>query len=371
MKDLDLLSAWDFELPDSLIASQPLEKRPDSRLLVVDGTGELHDQHFSAFGSFWKRGDVLVFNDTRVLPARLEARRQTGARVELLVVGAESEGQWDESGRMTAMLRSNRRVQIDEDIWLSDDAGTIALRLLERSDNGLAHLAFEGSLNELLHRFGRLPLPPYIEEQRKQRGEDVVQASDIQRYQSVLGEKDGAVAAPTASLHFDKATLQALKDAGVQIVRVTLHVGIGTFRPVKSERLSEHSMHSELAEMSEDAATTLNAVRANGGKIVAIGTTVVRVLESFVNAEKAFVAGRNATDIFIRPGYQFLGVDALLTNFHLPKSTLTALVAAFAGYENTMQAYAHAIAQQYRFFSYGDAMLLLPPDLPSTQGEQS
>lgn len=368
MKDLDFMSAWDFELPPDRIASTPLASRPDSRLLVLADDGRPQDHAFTELERFLRPGDILVFNDTKVLPARLEARRKTGAKVELLVVGGSREGVWDDTPQITTMLRSNRRVQIGEALHFSDDDDGPTATLVARGEDGLATLALDTPRSALLARFGRLPLPPYIEDQRRARGEDVVQSLDTERYQSVLAEHDGAIAAPTASLHFDDAMLEQLQAQGVAIARVTLHVGIGTFRPVRGDSLSEHSMHAEHCELRPEVAEQLNDARARGGRIVAIGTTVVRTLESLVDDDGRFHAGSRETDIFIRPGYRFRGVDAMLTNFHLPKSTLLALVAAFAGYEATMGAYAHAIAAGYRFFSYGDAMLLLAA-APSPRAE--
>lgn len=357
--DLDDLKAWDFELPKDRIASQPTAERAGSRLLHMRADGEIIDRKFPDLLDQLRPEDLLVFNDTRVLPARLAARRSTGGAVELLVVGGAAESDWTSGDEvMTAMLRSNRTVKVDEEITLSDGQTEVSLRRLENHPNGLARLGFEGDLFALLYRFGRLPLPPYIEDQRKARGEEVVQEVDKTRYQSVLAQVEGAVAAPTASLHFDEAFLAAAKQKGVEIARVTLHVGIGTFRPMTHARLSEHEMHHELCSLSKETAAQLKAARARGGRIIAVGTTVVRTLESFAQRDGSWSHGQKSTDIFIRPGYTFEGTDALVTNFHLPKSTLLALVAAFSGYEHTMAAYRHAVAKNYRFFSYGDAMFL-------------
>lgn len=371
MNDLDLLSAWDFELPLDRIASQPLAARGDSRMLHVLSDGSCVDRRFQDLLDLLRPNDVLVFNDTKVLPARLEAQRATGGKVELLVVGGDQEGDWaTDNGVFTAMLRSNRRVQLGETIVLRDAEGECTLTREADAGHGLAHLRFDGDLFALLHRFGRLPLPPYIEDQRRQRGEALVQDQDKERYQSVMASEEGAIAAPTASLHFDEAFLNAARARGVDTARLTLHVGIGTFRPVKSERLSEHAMHEELCELRPDVAAQLERARERGGRIIAVGTTVVRTLESFADADGRFAHGRRATAIFIRPGYRFRGTDALVTNFHLPKSTLLALVAAFSGYDATMAAYRHAVDAGYRFFSYGDAMFLegnpvSPPDFAS------
>lgn len=357
--DLDTIDAWDFQLPVDRIASEPPDRRRDSRLLHVQADGRLHDRQFPDLLGLLQPNDVLVLNDTSVLPARLDAERQTGGRVELLVVGGAKESDWSPTAPvMTTMVRSNRRIRIGESIRLKDAHGEVALTRGPDAQDGLATFRFDGELFALLYRFGRLPLPPYIEEQRKIRGQDVVQEQDKTRYQSVVAAVEGAVAAPTASLHFDEDFITAAQQKGVDIAKVTLHVGIGTFRPIRHDRLSEHAMHSEVCALEESTAAQLRTARARGGRIIAVGTTVVRTLESFAQADGSWRHGQQATDIFIRPGYQFLGTDALLTNFHLPKSTLLALVAAFAGYDTTMAAYRHAIASRYRFFSYGDAMFL-------------
>ena len=363
--DLDHINAWDFALDDAQIASQPPPRRRDSRLLHVDAEGRCIDRSFGALLDLLAPTDVLVFNDTSVLPARLDARRATGGRVELLVVGGPHAGDWtQDAGVLTAMVRSNRRVRIGEAITVHHadvDAAPWVLTRAEDTDDGLATFTFNGDLFALLHRWGRLPLPPYIEEQRKVRGEPVVQEQDKTRYQSILADVEGAVAAPTASLHFDEDFLAAAKEKGVGICKVTLHVGIGTFRPVRHDRLSEHPMHHEWCALSKHNAQRLADARTLGGRIIAVGTTVVRTLETFARPDGRWDHGEKSTDIFIRPGYAFCGVDALVTNFHLPKSTLLALVAAFAGYETTMAAYRHALAHDYRFFSYGDAMFLEAP----------
>lgn len=359
VRDLDTIEAWDFALPADRIASQPAAARRDSRLLHVLRDGRCVDRKFPELLDLLNAGDILVFNDTSVLPARLDAQRHTGGRVELLVVGSEQESDWSvTSGIFTAMVRSNRRVREGEEIVVRDGEDEMICTRIEDACGGLARFSFEGELFALLHRFGRLPLPPYIEEQRKARGENVVQERDKTRYQSVLAQVEGAVAAPTASLHFDDEFLAAARQKGIEISKVTLHVGIGTFRPIRHDRLSEHDMHSEVCALEEATAQQLSKARARGGRIVAVGTTVVRTLESFAQEDGSWRHGHLATDIFIRPGYRFRGTDALLTNFHLPKSTLLALVAAFSGYETTMAAYRHAIDAQYRFFSYGDAMFL-------------
>lgn len=376
MLDLDLLDSWDFELPKEQIAAAPLARRGDSRMLTVRASGERVDGEFFDLLDELRAGDVLVFNDTKVLQARLQARRQSGGRVEFLVVGRSREGEWSGDERVfTAMLRSNRRVVEGETLTLdvpAADGGyapsSRQVTLLSRGDDGLVQVSHDGDLFELLEACGRLPLPPYIEERRAALGESVVQAYDAERYQTVVARDLGAVAAPTAGLHFDDAFLERARAKGVGVERVTLHVGIGTFRPVKTQRLSEHAMHEEICHMSAEVAERLSAARRAGGRVVAVGTTVVRTLESFAQADGGYDWGERATRIFLRPGSVFRGTDALLTNFHLPKSTLLALVAAFVGFEALMDAYRYAVASGYRFFSYGDAMWLSGPAVISPLG---
>lgn len=375
MNELDDIAAWDFELPTDRIASTPLPTRSGSRLLTLAPDGQWSDGYFAGLLDAFLPNDVLVFNDTRVLAARVEARRASGGKVELLVVGRAREGRWaGDEGLLTAMVRSNRRVQDAEQIEVvdADGAGTgVFLALQTRDDQGLAVFTHPGALFSLLDAHGRLPLPPYIEEQRAERGEAIVQADDAERYQTVVANECGAVAAPTAGLHFDDAFLAAAQAKGVAVERVTLHVGIGTFRPVKSATLSAHHMHEEYCIVPADVAERLNARRAAGGRIIAVGTTVVRTLESFVDATGQIRGGEGGTEIFIRPGYTFRAVDAMLTNFHLPKSTLLALVAAFVGHGPLLRAYAHAVEAEYRFFSYGDAMWLPGPQASTLSLESS
>ena len=376
MIDLDQIDSWDFDLPEAQIAASPPPRRGDSRLLTLRADGSVSDGQFADLLDELHRGDVLVFNDTRVLQARMIARRETGGRVELLVVGREREAVWTGAdGVFTAMIKSNRRVKDGERLLIDRErldmrdstapdstapsaAPTVELRVLGRDESGLVTLAHEGRLFDLLDTYGRLPLPPYIEERRVALGEPVVQAADDDRYQTVLARDPGAVAAPTAGLHFSEAFLDEAQARGVRVERVTLHVGIGTFRPVRASRLSDHVMHEELCRLAPEVAVRLNAARAAGGRIIAVGTTVVRTLESFADDEGVIHSGERMTGIFLRPGSVFRGTDALLTNFHLPKSTLLALVAAFSGFEPLMAAYRHAVRSGYRFFSYGDAMWL-------------
>jgi len=334
-------SDFRFQLPPELIAQRPLPERAGSRLLVLDGpTGVSSDRLFRDLPRLLAPGDLLVFNDTRVLPARLHAHKETGGRVEVLVervLGARS---------AVAHLRASRTPRPDTALVLP---GGERLRVTGREE-GLFVLASEGvDVAELLDRHGHMPLPPYIE-----RADD---AADRERYQTVYGRRAGAVAAPTAGLHFDGAMLARLKAMGVSFARVTLHVGAGTFQPVREEDLDKHRMHAEWLEVSAEVCAQVAATRARGGRVVAVGTTSVRSLETAA-ASGELAPFRGDSRLFIRPGYRFRVVDALLTNFHLPESTLLMLVCAFAGYESVMAAYRHAVAARYRFFSYGDAMFL-------------
>jgi len=333
---------FQFELPDELIARYPLEQRSASRLLCVDGnSGALAHRVFSDIEQLLEPGDLLVFNDTRVIPARLFGQKASGGKIELLVERVTGADQ------ALAHLRASRAPKPGTRLLLE---GGIEAEVVGRQDN-LFELRFDiqQPLVEVLEQFGHMPLPPYMKR------ED--QLSDRERYQTVYNRKPGAVAAPTAGLHFDEPLLQRLAEKGVETAFVTLHVGAGTFQPVKVERVEEHHMHSEHIEVSAQVCEAVRAARARGKRVVAVGTTSVRCLESASrNGEIAPFSGE--TDIFIYPGYEFRSVDALITNFHLPESTLLMLVSAFAGYDHMMNAYRTAVAERYRFFSYGDAMFL-------------
>lgn len=337
------LSDFDYELPDELIAQQALSDRAASRLLVVQSEGEYEDRTFRDIVELIKSEDLLVFNNTKVLPARVFGHKSTGGQIEILV-----ERLLDEY-RLLAHVRSSKSPKAGARLTLE---GGFEAEVLGRQ-GALFELRFESedkrTAIELLEVYGHMPLPPYIERSDT--------ADDRERYQTVFAERPGAVAAPTAGLHFNDELLTALKAKGVATAEVTLHVGAGTFQPVRVEDLSEHTMHSEWVDVPESVCEAIAACRARGGKVVAVGTTTVRSLESAAQGGelKAF---QGDTDIFITPGYEFQVVDRLITNFHLPKSTLLMLVSAFSGYETMMQAYQHAVEQQYRFFSYGDAMYL-------------
>ncbi len=353
---------FDFALPPELIAQHPAAQRSASRLL--DGTGlQPVDRIFSDLPQLLNAGDLLVFNDTRVIKARLYGRKATGGAVELLVerILPGPGGASDTSHDVLAHLRASKSPAAGARLTLGDErtTGTFEAEVLGRGgpDGGLFHLRFPHNALALLERHGHVPLPPYITHADN--------ADDEARYQTVFATRPGAVAAPTAALHFDDPLLAALQARGVTTARVTLHVGAGTFQPVRTEDLSQHQMHSEWFEVGADTARAINTTRQAGGRIVAVGTTSVRALESAALATEQGLgpgaplqAAQGETTIFITPGYEFRVVDTLITNFHLPRSTLMMLVSAFAGYEPVMALYRHAIERGYRFFSYGDAMIL-------------
>ncbi len=338
-------SDFHFDLPSELIAQQPLAQRSASRLLVVDAAADrVDDRHFAELPHLLRADDLLVFNDTRVLPARLFGHKESGGAVEILVERVTS------AQTARAQLGVSKKPKPDSRIVLSDGTTlTVLGRVGEFFDLRCeSKETFEG----LLLRLGRMPLPPYINRDAND--------ADLDRYQTVFARETGAVAAPTAGLHFDKALLQSLRDRGVEFGHVTLHVGAGTFQPMRVEALSEHVMHREWLNVGAALIEQIRETRARGGRVIAVGTTVVRALESAMrDGELQPFAGE--TQIFIFPGYRIRSVDALVTNFHLPESTLLMLVCAYAGRERMLAAYQHAIEQRYRFFSYGDAMLIWPP----------
>lgn len=334
---------FSFELPPELIAQQPPARRGDSRLLVVDSaSGKLQDRQFRDLPEWLQPGDLLVFNDTRVIPARLFGRKASGGRIELLV-----ERVLDQQ-RALVHLRASKPPRVGVSLQL--DAGYAATVLARHDDLFEIHVDSDQPLSALLEQHGQLPLPPYITREPT--------AEDRDRYQTVYARQPGAVAAPTAGLHFDQALLDRIAAQGVQRAFITLHVGAGTFKPVRVERLDEHVMHAERIEVGPETCERISATRAGGGRVIAVGTTVVRALETATGADGIPQPWCGETRIFIRPGYRFRAVDALITNFHLPESTLLMLVAAFAGHAEILAAYRHAVEQRYRFFSYGDAMFL-------------
>jgi S-adenosylmethionine:tRNA ribosyltransferase-isomerase len=335
-------SDFDFDLPAALIAQFPTQERTASRLLCLDGnSGGLRDAQFADLPQLLQPGDLLVFNDTRVIKARLAGHKSSGGKVEVLVERVL------DAHHALAHVRASKSPKPGTRLLL---ANTIEAEVTGRQQD-LFELRFLGdaSLLDLLERHGSLPLPPYITH--------APDDDDAERYQTVYARQPGAVAAPTAGLHFDQPMMQRLQQMGVRTAFVTLHVGAGTFQPVRGEDPSEHVMHSEWYDMPQATVDQIQAARQRGGKVTAVGTTALRALESAARSGE-IVAGSGDTDIFITPGYRFRAVDRLLTNFHLPRTTLLMLVSAFAGTENIRQAYRHAIGQRYRFFSYGDAMLL-------------
>jgi S-adenosylmethionine:tRNA ribosyltransferase-isomerase len=334
-------SDFRFDLPPELIAQRPLAERRASRLLSLDGpSGRLRDLRFSDLPALLRPGDLLVFNDTRVMRARLFGRKHSGGRVEVLIERLPA------PRLALAHVRASKAPGKGSRILLEEGE---ALEVLERADDLYRLRSLDADFSDLMARHGHMPLPPYI-----QRADE---AADIDRYQTVYARRDGAVAAPTAGLHFDETMLAHLEALGVQSAQVTLHVGAGTFQPVRVDDLDEHVMHAEWLEADETACERIRRARADGGRVVAVGTTSVRSLETAA-ASGEIRPYRGDTRLFIRPGYRFRAVDAMITNFHLPESTLLMLVAAFAGHEAIMAAYRHAVERRYRFFSYGDAMFL-------------
>ena len=346
------LDAFDFDLPEELIALRPLRPRPASRLLVARGA-ETADSHVADLPRWLSPGDILVFNDTRVIPARLFGTRARGgapgegeARIEATLMRREDAATW------TALARPAKRLVPGDVIRFDGLTAEVAAR-----EGGEVRLVFDRSGQELdaaIARAGVMPLPPYIASRR------AADDRDREDYQTVLAARDGAVAAPTAALHFDEALLARLDAAGIRRATLTLHVGAGTFLPVTAERIEDHRMHAEWGEITPGTAEAINAARAAGGRVIAVGTTALRLLESAAGEDGRIAPYRAETDIFIRPGHRFRGIDGLMTNFHLPRSTLVMLVAALMGTERIRTLYAHAIAKRYRFYSYGDSSLLIP-----------
>jgi len=343
-----------YDLPPELIAQQPLRVRSDSRLLVLNRSGAgILDSLFRRLGDFLFPGDCLVLNDTKVVPARFFARRCSGAKLEGLFLDENADGIW------TVYLKGARKVKPREQLHLKDraDGDFCTAELLEKTDFGRCKLklAIDGNARTVLKRIGFPPLPPYI---KRDPGAPGLAADDELRYQTVYARKAGAVAAPTAGLHFTETLIEQLKHAGIRFAFITLHVGAGTFKPVAAEHLEDHQIHSEQFSIDEENAGIIEAAANEGRRIIPVGTTSMRVLET-VAVGSEIKATRGATDLFITPGYEFKIADAMITNFHLPKSTLLALVAAFAGLENVLAAYDHAVERRYRFYSYGDAMLII------------
>ncbi|MBI1922889.1 tRNA preQ1(34) S-adenosylmethionine ribosyltransferase-isomerase QueA [Candidatus Poribacteria bacterium] len=340
------LADYDYDLPETLIAQFPLHRRDASRLMVVERkTREIRHAQFSQIGEFLPPHSLLVLNNTKVIPARLIGKkRPTGGKIECLLIGHKAENVWE------VLVKPGKRVTRGTRVTFGD--GVLEGQILEKTASGscIVRFTYEGDFYATLAQVGQVPLPPYIKREPN--------PADGERYQCVYAEAEGAIAAPTAGLHFTQALLEQLKRDGIDAVTLTLHVGLGTFQPVKVEQIEDHKMHAEYFEISRATADHLNNVKGGGRKIVAVGTTSVRALET-VASDQGITPHRGYTEIFIYPGYQFRVVDALITNFHLPKSTLLMLVSAFAGRQLILDAYREAIAQKYRFYSYGDAMLIL------------
>ena len=332
-----------YELPNELIAQTPAEPRDSSRLLVYDNVDKRTEhRHFRDITDYLHANDVLVINNTRVIPARLIGRKTTGAYVEVLLLKRIDYTHWE------VILKPGKRLQPGAEIVFGDELKAVVTERL--NDGGrIVNFIFEGVFEDILNRLGTVPLPPYI----------TSKLADKERYQTVYSKIEGSAAAPTAGLHFTPQLLDKIRQSGVKIAEVLLHVGLSTFRPVKVDDITQHHMHTEYFEVSQEAADIINNSRKNGGRIIAVGTTSVRVLESSAGADGQIVPQKGETDIFIYPGYIYKCVDCLITNFHLPESTLIMLVSAFVGYDNTMRLYELAVKERYRFFSFGDSMLLI------------
>ena len=336
-------SDFDFYLPEELIAQTPLEKRDTSRLLHLDKqTGEIGHKHFYDIKQYLHEGDCLVLNDSRVLPARLIGARPTGGTVELVLLKDLGDNRWE------CLSRPGRKTKPGQELVFGNGELTAVVEEVTLGGNRIVKFSYEGIFLEILERLGKMPLPPYIKEELQ----------DSERYQTVYSKELGSAAAPTAGLHFTKELLAEIADMGVKICYVTLHVGLGTFRPVKADKIEDHEMHSEFCIVPEETAETVNAVKRAGGRVSAAGTTSCRTLESFTTEDGTLQATSGWTNIFIYPGYKFKCIDALITNFHLPESTLIMLVSALAGRENILNAYNTAVKERYRFFSFGDAMMI-------------
>ena len=336
-------SDFDFYLPEELIAQTPLEKRDTSRLLHLNKqTGEIEHKHFYDIKQYLHEGDCLVLNDSRVLPARLIGARPTGGAVELVLLKDLGDNHWE------CLSRPGRKTKPGQELVFGDGELTAVVQEVTLGGNRIVKFSYEGIFLEILERLGKMPLPPYIKEELQ----------DSERYQTVYSKELGSAAAPTAGLHFTKELLAEIADMGVKICYVTLHVGLGTFRPVKADKIEDHAMHSEFCIVPDETAETVNAVKRAGGRVIAVGTTSCRTLESFTTEDGVLQATSGWTNIFIYPGYKFKCIDALITNFHLPESTLIMLVSALAGRENILNAYNTAVKERYRFFSFGDAMMI-------------
>lgn len=338
------VSDFDYDLPEELIAQQPADPRDESQLMVLDRkTGRITERIFKQIIEFIEPGDTIVLNNTEVIPARLYGKKEeTGGKVEFLLLTETELDTWE------VLVRPGRKVKIGTRVVFGDN--DLVAEVKDRTDFGgrVVEFEYDGVFAEVLDKLGEMPLPPYITKELEER----------EQYQTVYAQKRGAAAAPTAGLHFTEEVLAWLEDKGVNIANITLHVGLGTFRPVRADEVEEHDMHAEYYEVTDKAAESINQTKESGGRIIAVGTTVTRTLETVGNKEGYVEADKGWTDIFIYPGYEFKVIDGLLTNFHLPESTLIMMVSAFAGYDKVMAAYQQAIDKEYRFYSFGDAMLI-------------
>lgn len=339
------IELFDFYLPEELIAQTPLKNRAESKMLTLNRkTGEIRHHHFKDIVDYLQPGDTLVLNDTKVLPARLFGiKKETGAKIEVLLLKQLENDRWE------TLVKPGKKLRVGHQIIFGDGLLTGIVEDMTEVGGRIIRFQYQGVFNEILDQLGQMPLPPYIKEQLE----------DKDRYQTVYAKNLGSAAAPTAGLHFTKELLEQIKEKGIEILYITLHVGLGTFRPVQTENIEEHHMHSEFYSLSEEVAEKLNQAKSDGRRIIAVGTTSVRTLETVIDQEsRRFIAKQGWTDIFIYPGYQFKAIDAMITNFHLPKSSLIMLVSALAGREQVMKAYREAIQHHYRFFSFGDAMFI-------------
>lgn len=344
------ISEFDYVLPENLIAQMPADKRQNSKMLVLDKQNKtIEHRHFFDIVDYIDPNSILVLNNTKVLPARLYGTKDTGAKIEVFLLESKENKNW------SCLIKPSKRVKPDTIITISDELKVRPIKRLEDDGEWLVELIYDGDLFDILHKVGNIPLPPYIE--RKLKTEEIKQF-DMERYQTVYAKDEGSVAAPTAGLHFTEEILQKLKDKGVEIAYVTLNVGLGTFRPVKCDNVLDHKMHSETYEITKEAAEQINRAKANGKKLVAVGTTTVRTLETAFQKLGCIAPCNDHSELFIYPPYEFKVVDELITNFHLPKSTLLMLVSAFSSKENIMRAYEEAVKEKYRFFSFGDAMFI-------------
>ena len=332
-----------YELPEELIAQTPLQQRDASRLMVLGrDTGDVTHRHFYDVIDYLEPGDCLVMNNSRVLPARLLGHRPTGGAVEVLLLRDLGQKCWE------CLVKPGKKMHPGQNVVFGNGELTATVTAVQDDGNRVVEFHYEGIFLEVLERLGKMPLPPYIK----------AELEDQERYQTVYSRETGSAAAPTAGLHFTTELLERIREKGVKTAFVTLHVGLGTFRPVKAEEITDHHMHAELCMLSRDTADLLNETRRNGGRIVCVGTTSCRTLESLVNEDGTFEEKSKWTEIFIYPGYRFKAMDAIITNFHLPESTLVMLISAFAGRENVLRAYKEAVEEKYRFFSFGDAMYI-------------